>query len=47
MGAWGHEPWDDDTAADWFAGFFRGVNANARIKKAFKDRNDLPVIRAA
>jgi hypothetical protein len=47
MGAWGFEPWDDDLAADWFADFFKGVNANARLKKAFKDRNDLPVIRAA
>jgi hypothetical protein len=47
MGAWGFEPWADDLAADWFHSFFRDVNANARIRRAFKDRNDLPVIRAA
>jgi hypothetical protein len=47
MGAWGIEPWDNDLAADWFYDFFKGVKANARIKKAFKDRNDLPVIRGA
>jgi hypothetical protein len=47
MGAWGFEPWDDDSAADWFHRFFKGVNANARISRAFKDRNNLPVIRGA
>jgi hypothetical protein len=47
MGAWGFEPWSDDLAADWFHHFFKGVNANARIRRAFRDRNDVPVIRAA
>ncbi len=47
MGAWGVEPWDNDLAADWFHEFFKGVNVNARIRRAFKDPNDLPVIRAA
>jgi hypothetical protein len=47
MAAWDLEPWGNDLAADWFAGFFKGVKANARIRRAFKDRNDLPVIRAA
>ncbi len=47
MGAWDIDPWGNDLAADWFAEFFRGIKANARIRKAFKDRNDLPVIRAA
>jgi hypothetical protein len=47
MGAWGLEAWENDEAADWFHRFFRGVNVNARIRAAFRDRNDLPVIRAA
>jgi hypothetical protein len=47
MGAWGNAPWDNDLAADWFGEFFHGVKANARIRKAFKDRNDHPVVRAA
>jgi hypothetical protein len=47
MGAWDFEPWGNDLAADWFARFFKGVKANARIRQAFRDRNDLPVIRAA
>ncbi len=47
MGAWDTDPWGNDLAADWYASFFRGVKANARIRKAFKDKNDLPVIRAA
>ena len=47
MGAWGDDPWDNDLAADWFHDFFRGVKANVRIRKAFKDPNDLPVIRGA
>jgi hypothetical protein len=44
MGAWGSEPWDNDLAADWFHSFFKGIDANARIRKAFKDPNDIPVI---
>src|SRR5262245_24890778 len=47
MGAWDTDPWGNDLAADWFSEFFRGVKANARIRKGFRDRNDLPVIRAA
>jgi hypothetical protein len=47
MGAWGHEPWGNDLAADWFGEFFSGISADARIRKAFKDPNDLCVIRAA
>ena len=47
MGAWDFEAWGNDLAADWFGEFFKGINANARIRKAFKDRNDLCVIRAA
>jgi hypothetical protein len=47
MGAWGREAWNNDLAADWFHDFFKGVNANARIARAFKDQNDLCVIRAA
>jgi hypothetical protein len=47
MGAWGSEIWDNDEAADWFGDFFKGIKANARIRNAFKDRNDIPVIRAA
>ena len=47
MGAWGNEPWGNDLTADWFQEFFGGLKANARIRKAFKDRNDLCVIRAA
>ncbi len=47
MGMWGYEPWGNDLAADWFREFFGRMKANARIRRAFKDRNDLCVIRAA
>jgi hypothetical protein len=47
MGVWDYDPWGNDEAADWFPEFFRGVKANARIRRAFQDPNDLPVIRAA
>jgi hypothetical protein len=47
MGAWDSDPWGNDLAADWYARFFEGIEANARIRQAFEDRNDLPVIRAA
>ncbi|WP_099224057.1 DUF4259 domain-containing protein [Listeria costaricensis] len=26
MGAWGYEPWNNDTAADWFGGFMEKVD---------------------
>lgn len=40
MGAWGHKPWDNDTAADWFAGCFSGIDIDAKIDAAFKYRYD-------
>jgi hypothetical protein len=40
MAAWDLDPWGNDLAADWFAAFFKGVKANARIRPAFQDRNE-------
>ncbi|KRC61555.1 hypothetical protein ASE14_11960 [Agromyces sp. Root81] len=47
MGAWGTEPWSSDGAADWFAGFFEGINADAKITAAFAYTDDYDAIRAA
>lgn len=47
MGAWGSAPWDTDGAADWFAEFFEGIDADARISEAFEADDDYDRIRAA
>ena len=47
MGAWGSAPWDTDGAADWFAEFFAGVDADERISQAFAADDDYDRIRAA
>ena len=49
MGAWGEQPWDNDTAADWFAGFFEGVDVDARIAASLAndDEDGCDEIRAA
>jgi len=47
MGAWGTEPWSADGAADWFAGFFEGIDVDAKIASAFEYSDDYDVIRAA
>ncbi len=36
MGAWGTEPWDNDSAADWFSDAFEGIDIDAKIEKALK-----------
>lgn len=47
MGAWGTAPWDNDAAADWFSGFFEGVDVDARIAAALETDDDYDQIRAA
>lgn len=47
MGAWGVEPWDNDGAADWFSGFFEGINVDSRIADALETDDDYDQIRAA
>ena len=47
MGAWDVQPWDNDTAADWFAGFFSGIDFDSRIVSAFEEDDEYDEIRAA
>ena len=47
MGAWGHQPWDNDDAADWFAGFFQSGEYDARMREAFEEEDEPDFIRAA
>jgi hypothetical protein len=48
MGAWGHEPWDNDSAADWFKTFFEGIDVDARIDAALQfDEDNSDEVRAA
>ena len=34
MGAWGHAPWDDDSAADWFGDFFDEFPITSKVEQA-------------
>lgn len=36
MGTWGKGPWDNDSAADWCAEVFAGVDMDAFMDDAFK-----------
>lgn len=36
MGAWGVEPWDNDSAADWFNAFFVGIDVDKRMEEALR-----------
>ena len=47
MGKWGTRPWENDTAADWFRDFFRGIDVDARIDAALRDSDSPGRIRAA
>ncbi|KRC62433.1 hypothetical protein ASE14_00920 [Agromyces sp. Root81] len=47
MGAWGTDPSTSDGAADWFTGFFEGVDADAKITAAFEYADNYDAIRAA
>lgn len=39
MGAWGHEPWDNDEAADWFGDLFAATKLAQRVEKALKTKD--------
>lgn len=39
MGVWGIEPWDNDTAADWYSSFFTGIDVEDRIIGGLEDEN--------
>ena len=47
MGAWDVQPWDNDSAADWFVEFFDGIDFDSRIDSAFELDDKFDVIRAA
>ena len=47
MGAWDVQPWDNDTAADWFAAFFSGIDFDVRLDTAFQHDDNYDEIRAA
>jgi hypothetical protein len=40
MGVWGTEPWDNDSAADWFSQVFKNVDIDVYIEKALKYKYD-------
>ncbi len=46
MGAWGVQPWENDHAADWNAGFFADLDIGA-LWAAFKNYDAWDEIRAA
>lgn len=46
MGTWGHQPWDNDGAADWFTSLFDGIDIDGHIDRAFAT-DDGDEIRAA
>lgn len=46
MGAWGVEPWANDSAADWFHDFFANLNVDA-MRNVFKHYDAWDEIRAA
>lgn len=33
MGAWGHAPWDDDSAADWFGDMFDAIPLATKVEE--------------
>ncbi len=39
MGAWGHEAWDNDDAADWFGDLFAKTKLAARVEKALNTKD--------
>lgn len=49
MGTWDFTPWENDTAADWFAGIFNETSLPGHIESALnRDIEEYPeVIRAA
>ncbi len=49
MGMWGYEPWDNDTAADWFADLFDSTKLRDRWFEGIQaDPEDEPeTVRAA
>src|SRR5688500_7094490 len=36
MGTWGHLPWDNDSAADWFGDTFEKSKLAQRVEEALK-----------
>jgi hypothetical protein len=36
MGTWGHLPWDNDSAADWFGDTFEKTRLAQRVEEALK-----------
>jgi len=36
MGAWGVEPWGNDSAADWFSSAFEGIDMDSKIEAALE-----------
>lgn len=39
MGVWGNNPWENDSAADWFSSAFAGVDLEARISTGLDDES--------
>ncbi|MCP3924670.1 MAG: hypothetical protein GY793_02390 [Proteobacteria bacterium] len=40
MGAWDVNPWDNDSAADWFSLAFEGMSIDSKIERALKYKHD-------
>lgn len=46
MGAWGLDPWDNDTAADWFADLWRDSPVVDRVLEALRQDGDESTVAA-
>ena len=38
---WGHKPWENDRAADWFAGVIDDLGVAARVRTTLREALDL------
>ena len=46
MGAWGKEPWDNDTAADWFFGLWEGTSIAERVQAGLASGSSEEIVAA-
>jgi len=46
MGAWGKEPWDNDTAADWFGGLWETSDLPIKVRQGLDSESSDEVVAA-
>jgi hypothetical protein len=47
VGTWGHEPWDNDNAADWYGDFFQDLKVDSLNEVFAVEEDDSDEFRAA